>query len=683
MFANRLSFAFDFRGPSSTTDTACSSSLYAMEQAFEDMRSGKCDSAIVGGCNLILNPALSLQFKQLGLLSDDGMCKAFDESGNGYVRSDGCVVIFMQMSKDARREYASVLNVRTNTDGYKKNGILHPNGDMQLQLIRETYADIGLNSADVVYVEAHGTGTKAGDLQEVNSITDFFCCKDRKTPLLIGSVKSNMGHAEPASGLCALAKSLIAMEAGIIPGNLHYGSQNPDLNGIVDGRLKVVDRNTRWNGGIIGLNSFGFGGANAHAILKSNPKPKVTSVIDTVPGLVVVSGRTIDAVQILLADAEKHKDDKEYLGLINEIHAKNIPLHFYRGFAVIGNGETHREVVKLSEENRPIWYIYSGMGSQWAGMARDLMQVDVFQRSITKCAEALHPEGIDLIDIITRNDEKIFTNIVNSFISIAAMQVALTDLLNSVGISPHGIVGHSVGEIGCAYADGCLTAEQAVLAAYWRGCSITESDVQPGTMAAIGLSWEECCKILPIGLTPACHNSADNVTVSFSYSTTCIKCVNGELVQVSGPADLVNNLVATLTAEGIFAKAVNSSNIAFHSEYIADAGPKLRESLDRVIPNPKDRTSRWVSSSIPESDWTTTLAKQSSAAYHVNNLLSPVLFHEAVQHIPKNAICIEIAPSGLMQAILKRSLGSGVTNLPLIKRGHENNLKFMLRSVGQ
>lgn len=145
----------------------------------------------------------------------------------------------------------------------------------------------------------------------------------------------------------------------------------------------------------------------------------------------------------------------------------------------------------------------------------------------------------------------------------------------------------------------------------------------------------------------------------------------------------MNKFVATLNAEGVFAKAVSSSGIAFHSKYIADAGPKLRKSLDRIIPNPKNRTSRWVSSSIPESAWATPIAKQSSAAYHVNNLLSPVLFHEAVQHVPKNAICIEVAPTGLLQAILKRSLGSGVTNLSLIKRGHENNLQFLLSNVGK
>lgn len=155
------------------------------------------------------------------------------------------------------------------------------------------------------------------------------------------------------------------------------------------------------------------------------------------------------------------------------------------------------------------------------------------------------------------------------------------------------------------------------------------------------------------------------------------------MVQISGPTASVEKFVAQLSSEGIFAKAVKSSGIAFHSKYIAEAGPKLRKSLDRIIPTPKNRSPRWISSSIPEAAWNTPIAQQSSAAYHVNNLLSPVLFHEAIQHVPKNAIVIEIAPTGLLQAILKRSLGSDVTNLSLLKRGAEDNVTFFLTNIGK
>uniref|UniRef100_A0A336MQ27 Fatty acid synthase n=1 Tax=Culicoides sonorensis TaxID=179676 RepID=A0A336MQ27_CULSO len=544
MFANRLSFTFDLKGPSYAVDTACSSSLFAMAQAFEDMRLGRCDAAIVAGAGLILKPTMSLQFKRLGMLSPDGACKAFDESGNGYVRSEGCVVIFMQRACNARRIYSSVLNVRTNTDGSKEQGITYPSG-------------------------------------------------------------------------------------------------------------------------IVGVNSFGFGGANAHVILKSHRKPKTVTPKDNFPKIVVCSGRTEEAVEAILDDAAKHQDDEEYLGLINEVHSKPITNHFYRGYALLrGDDNVTKEVLDCKDERRPLWYIYSGMGSQWASMAKDLMQIDVFRNSIHRCAEALKPEGLDLVDILTKSDEARFDNILYSFVSIAAVQVALTDVLTHVGLVPDGMVGHSVGELGCAYADGCFTPEQTVLAAYWRGRSILDTNLSEGAMAAVGLSWEECEKRLPKDVIPACHNSEDSVTIS-------------------GPPKSVQKVVEEFTAEGIFAKGVKSSGMAFHSKYIADAAPRLRKSLDRIIPNPKNRTPRWISSSIPESQWNTPLATQSSAAYHVNNLLSPVLFHSGLQHVPKNAICIEIAPHGLLQAILKRSLGKEATNLSLMKRGSDDNVSFLLSNLGK
>lgn len=451
IFPSRISYAFDLKGPSYCVDTACSSSMYVFEHAFKDMRSGKCDSAIVAGTNLILKPQMTLQFKHLNMLSPDGKCQSFDKSNNGYVRSDACVVLFLQKAVNAKRIYATVLNVRTNTDGYKKLGITYPNGEMQNRLIRETYEEINLNPNEVVYVEAHGTGTKVGDPQEVASITDFFC-RNRKSPLLIGSVKSNMGHAEAASGLCSIAKVLIAMEEGVIPANLHFKVPNPELKGLIDGRLKVVDKHTPWGGGIVGINSFGFGGANVHLILKSNPKPKILTPFGKTPKLVLCSGRTLEAVQEILDDAIVHRDDDEYLALINDIYSKDIPLHYYRGYSVMSTtGPLQSDIFEMTDGNRPIWYIYPGMGSQWANMANDLMNFEVFSQSIHRCAEVLRSEDVDLLELLTNSTEKTFDNILNSFVAITAMQVALTDLLTSMGIKPDGVIGHSAGELGCAY----------------------------------------------------------------------------------------------------------------------------------------------------------------------------------------------------------------------------------------
>ncbi|KAG5306378.1 FAS synthase, partial [Pseudoatta argentina] len=667
MFANRVSFSFDFNGPSYAMDTACSSAMYGIHQAVTAMRAGECDAAIVGGLNLVLRPEASLQFHRLNMLSQDGKCKSFDVSGNGYVRSEAVVAIYLQKAKDARRVYAMVMHTKTNTDGYKSQGITYPNGEMQNRLMRETYSEAGINPADVSYVETHGTGTKVGDPEEINSVDELFC-KGRKTPLLIGSVKSNMGHSEPASGLCSIAKVLIAMEAGIIPANLHFNIPNPNIPGINEGRIRVVDKATPWNGGLVGINSFGFGGANAHVILRSNPKPKLSpllNITELLPKLIAVSGRTEEAVHTLLNRAQEHNKDDEFLSLLHVMHNNDIPGHHFRGYEILNVDGTREvnEVVNYNE-SRPIWFVFSGMGTQWPGMARQLFGIETFQRSLRRSADALAPHGIDLMNIIINATDDTYENVLDSFVSIAAMQVALVDILTSIGIHPDGIVGHSVGELGCAYADGAFTLEQTVLAAYCRGKAIVESNLEPGAMAAVGLSWEETKKICPSDIVPACHNSADSVTIS-------------------GPVAPLQKFVETLKSKNIFAKMVKSSGFAFHSKYIASAGPKLRASLDKIILNPKQRSPRWISSSVPESALSSPLAKFSSSAYHVNNLLSPVLFHEAIAHIPGNAITIEIAPHCLLQAILRRSLPSTVTNIGLHKRDHSDNLAFLLSNVGR
>ncbi|XP_059470308.1 fatty acid synthase [Neocloeon triangulifer] len=665
MFPNRISYTFDFSGPSYAIDTACSSSLFALQQAVSAMRTGQCDAAIVGGVNLLLKPTCSLQFHRLGMLSPQGMCKAFDASGNGYVRSEAAVVIYLQKASVSKRVYATVVNARTNTDGNKEQGITFPSGAMQKKLILETYSEAGVSPSDVVYVEAHGTGTKVGDPQEVNSIADVFC-KGRNTPLLIGSVKSNMGHSEPASGLCSMAKALIAMETGVIPANLHFKNPNKDIPALNDGRLKVVSENTSFPGGYVAINSFGFGGANAHVILKSNPKPKPSSPpLLTNPTVVAVSGRTEEAVQEFLKEVDQNQTDPEFIALVNEIHSNNIAGHEFRGYTLIGTEQKMTEVMQWNGEKRPVWFVFSGMGSQWAGMARDLMQIESFQSGIRRCHEAMKPHGLDLIDIVTNGDDNTFENVLNSFVSIAAVQVALVDVLTGLGIHPDGILGHSVGELGCAYADGTFTAEQAVLAAYWRGRCILESKLPPGGMAAVGMDWETVKARCPAGIVAACHNSADSVTIS-------------------GPADLIKTFVKTLTEEGIFAKEVKSGGVAFHSRYIAEAAPKLRAYLDKVVTNPKKRSARWISSSIPEESWGSELALYSSAAYHVNNLVSPVLFAEALRHVPENAVVIEIAPHCLLQAVLRRSsLPPSCLNVGLVRRGHSDNRLFLLSNIGK
>uniref|UniRef100_A0A7N9B0T0 Fatty acid synthase n=1 Tax=Mastacembelus armatus TaxID=205130 RepID=A0A7N9B0T0_9TELE len=706
MLANRLSYFFDFSGPSTAIDTACSSSLLALENAFHAIRQGHCDAALVGGVNLLLKPNTSVQFMKLGMLSPEGTCKSFDSSGDGYCRSEAAVAVLLTKRSVAKRVYATVVNAGNNTDGYKEQGESHqqpaiknlntsstnvtsvgssypvvmkwctcphtlvssgvtfPSGEMQKRLVQSLYQEANITPEQVEYVEAHGTGTKVGDPQEVNGIVNVFC-QSRQEPLLIGSTKSNMGHPEPASGLAALAKVLLSLERGVWAPNLHFSNPNPDIPALTDGRVQVVDRPIPIRGGIVGLNSFGFGGSNVHVILRPAGK-KVDATVQprTVPRVLQACGRTEAAVSNILQKGKKHAADDSFLSLLNEVSGVPTSSMPYRGYALIGPQSDITEVQQVQASARPLWYICSGMGTQWAGMGRSLMQLPEFRESILRSDSALKETGLVVSRLLMEADDATFEDTVHAFVGLAAIQIAQIDLLTKVGLQPDGIIGHSVGELACGYADGSLSHSEAILAAYWRGRCIKEANLPPGGMAAVGLTWEECLAQCPQGVVPACHNAEDTVTIS-------------------GPQDAISKFVSELKEQGVFAKEVRSAGVAFHSYYMASIAPALLAALKKVIKEPQQRSSRWVSTSIPQSEWDSPLALYSSADYHVNNLVSPVLFQEGLSLVPENAVVVEIAPHALLQAILKRSLKHTCSILPLMKRGHTNNLEFFLSNLGK
>ncbi|XP_045539247.1 fatty acid synthase-like [Papilio machaon] len=670
MLANRISYWLGVTGPSYTVDSACSSSLYALEHAFRAIRDGHCDAAIVGGSNLCLHPYVSLQFSRLGVLSPDGRCKSFDNNANGYARSEAIVVCFLQKAKDSRRVYAQLLHAKTNCDGYKEQGITYPAGQIQKLLLNEFYEECSIPPSTLEFVEAHGTGTRVGDPEELLAIDEVFCT-GRSEPLMIGSIKSNLGHSEPASGLCSIAKLCIAYSTGYIPPNLNYKVPREGVAALSEGRMQVVTDKQPWGRGLSGINSFGFGGANAHVLLKNVGKQKVNNGMpsDDLPRLVCVSGRTEAAVARLLDDLESRTVDVELVRLLHAIHNEDIAGHVVRGYTLLGSTPTKsvslfRDIQYFSGVQRPVWFVYSGMGSQWAGMATQLMRIPVFAAAIHKCHKVLEPKGINLTKIVTDPDPRIYDNILNSFIGIAAVQIGLTDVLRAVGIQPDYIIGHSVGELGCAYADGCFTAEEMILSAYSRGLASIETPFIKGSMAAVGLGYNQIKSMCPPEIEVACHNGPDSSTIS-------------------GPADIMQKFVAQLSQQGVFAKEVPCSNIAYHSRYIADAGPKLLKYLREVIKDPKPRSERWVSTSVPQALWKDPRAELSSAEYHTNNLLSPVLFEEAARLIHPNAITVEIAPHGLLQAILRRSLKEEVMNVALTQRKHEDNVQVLLNALGK
>lgn len=705
MFANRISYVFDFRGPSYAMDTACSSTFLAFHQAMLGLKAGQCDMAVVGGVSVCLRPVSALQFHKLNMLSVDGKCKYLDSSANGYVRSETCAVCILQKSSDAKRIYATVVHAKTNTDGYKDSGITYPSWEAQRDLLKDTYQECGVDPNDLIYLEAHGTGTPAGDPQECRAISEAICAQ-RKDPLLVGSVKTNLGHSETSSGMCSIAKVLVALQNCKMPSILHFENANSEIDALMKGQIRPCLENTELPPtGLVGINSFGFGGVNVHVILKAFNKMaslENSQIVDgKIPRIVLLAGRTVECCQYIIdwIRQNPHKVTREFLALLHEVYNSEIPGLGHRAYMLIkeplkppaikeapaeaatkqegGEQATPAEEAQTepedtsvkssivrSGEKRPLWYVFSGMGSQWPAMAKGMMALPMFAESIRKSCEILKPFNIDLIELICGEDPKVLETTVAPFVAIAAVQIALVDVLREMGIEPDGIVGHSVGELGCAYADGCFNHEQMLLSAYWRGKCVEEAQLPKGLMAAVGLRWDEAQRLCPEGVVPACHNSEDSVTISGSYEAT-------------------KKFVEQLSADNIFAREVKSSGISFHSYYMNPIGPHLLKKLRAIIPEPKLRSSKWVCSSLPETRWNEDLARYSAPEYFVNNLVSPVLFKEAFEKVPNNANLIEIAPHCLLQAILKRSMSKEAVYIPLMKRNNnDGNMEILFSAIG-
>ena len=372
MLSNYLSFYFDFKGPSLTVNTACSASLTAFDLAVKSLLCGQCEFAIAAGTNLLLKPGTALHMLRLGMLSKDGSCKTFDVSADGYVRSEGIVAVLLTTRENARRAYAQVLNSMSSCDGHKVEGIAYPSSQSQRELIWAVHYEVGLDPSETFYVEAHGTGTQAGDYEECKALDEAIArgknmqsehtAKDSSPvqskhcqnglPLLVGSVKSNMGHCEGAAGLTGVVKLLLSYQHGLIPPNLHYKSPNPRIASLVENHLTVVTTPTPLPPySQIGINSFGFGGAITHVILKGceNYSTAVSKVhvpevqMEDVTMVLPVTSRTEHGLVELMDFAANCRTDKEALTLLSHSFGSAPPTtHHHHGYVLWNKRELTR-----------------------------------------------------------------------------------------------------------------------------------------------------------------------------------------------------------------------------------------------------------------------------------------------------------------------------------------------------
>ncbi|XP_036142705.1 fatty acid synthase-like isoform X1 [Monomorium pharaonis] len=652
-----ISYYLDLKGPSHTTDTACSSSLSAVALGYNYIMSGVCEDAIIGTANLCFSPIINLLFTNLGVLSPNGYCKPFDSAANGFVRAETVAVIYLQKAKNAKRIYAVCPHIKLNSDGYKPEGITYPSQLGQTNLLTEFYNECGIPTFCLDYIEAHGTGTKVGDPQEVNAIQNVLC-KNRTTPLMIGSVKSNLGHTESASGITQIAKVIIAFESGFVPPNINYTTPRNDIDALVNGTVRVVKKPLPLKNGYIGISSFGFGGANVHALLKWNYKQKINNGLpnDDLPRLVILSGRSKKSVKLFLNDVVNYPIDEEYIRLLQDIHADNIEGHPWRGFIILNNQqqESIQEIQNFKNMKRPVWFIFSALG-------QNLLKFQVFANTIRMCDNILQPYGINITNILTKTDEILCENALYAFLGIVAIQIGLVDLLTSLEIIPDYMISHSAGELGCAYADKCLTIEQTILSAYFIGLACVEEKIIRSSMAVVNSDYGNLRNICPTDIKIICCNSKNSIVVC-------------------GPTESVQKFMKELQLNNIHVKEIYC-NVPYHCSYLASIKTQLLLNLNNVIPRPKKRSLKWISSSIPCTEWFTSAASLSSADYHTHSILNPVLFEQTTQLIPSNAITIEIAPDNILQKVLKESLGTKA-NIVLNKRT-EQNIEVLLKGIGR
>ncbi|CAH0395941.1 unnamed protein product [Bemisia tabaci] len=661
--ANRLSFTLNLKGPSFTALGGYGQTFHFIDEARAQLEEGEIDAAVIVTANYILSPRSLAILHGMGLAANDGKCSSFDQNAHGYALSEGCVAFFLQRASEARRNWATVIGAEYRFFGTKEGNVLAFDGGPAKEMLRQLYSKWNVDPADVGYIEADGCGIKDRDTEEANIISDVFCRKRRK-PLLIGSVKSNVGHAEAAACAIGAVKAIIALKNTKIPPNININSPLPELT---SRGIKVVTESTIYDGDLIGVNTIGLTGHFGHLLLRANPRKSSTTVIEeTLPQIILLSSRTESGMEDIMTRVRKTKITPEFASLANGVFSQEIQNHMYRGYGIVSSDSANVTIKsqRADGDQRPIWWVFSGMGSQWNTMGSQLMHIPIFRDTIDRCDKVLAPHGVDVKYIITTEDKDIFDNILNAFVGITAVQIGLTEILRALKLEPAGMVGHSVGELGCAYADGCLTLEQTILAAHARGKASREATLIKGMMAAIGMSYGDIVKQLPESIDVACRNSNSSCTIS-------------------GPAADVEKFVSELTSQKVFARSVNVANIAYHSRYIQPAAPVLLKYLKEVIPENTARSEKWISSSIPKENWGSELATYSSPEYHTNNLLSPVLFEDTIKSIPSNAILIEIAPHGLLQAILKRAMPKKVTNVPLTLRSSPDGVTFLLEAIGQ
>ena len=665
--ANRLSHAFDLRGPSMVVDTACSSAMVALHQACETVRSGRSALAVAGGVNLLVEPLTFVGFSKAMMLSPTFRCRSFSADADGYVRAEGGGLVVLKRLSDALadgdRVHAVLLATGTNTDGRTK-GLAMPSPQAQADLLREIYGGIGVDADDLVYVEAHGTGTPVGDPVECAALGEVLGRRRVEAgPLPIGSVKTNMGHLESASGMPGLFKAMLVLRHGVVPPSLHGERPNPDIDFASLG-LHPVSQALPVGRGVVGVNSFGFGGTNAHAVLASAP------VADEAPRPaggalpVVVSARSSEALatavsrmrdRLAEASAEEFYDLAHTTCLRRTHDAHRVVVVAADPFEAANRLDAalqgDREVpgaLDAATARDGVAFVFSGNGSQWFGMGRDLLAGEpAFRAAVVAADAALRPHlGWSVVEELTASVDRLHDTAVAQPL-LFTVQWGLVALLRERGVVPSAVLGHSVGEVAAACAAGALDLDTAARVVAERSLAQART-AGTGRMAAVGLP----------------RDRAEEALAEFSGRLALAAVNSRQDVTVAGDADAVTRLVEKLIANDLFARELDL-DYPFHSPAMDPIEDRVRTRLADV---------RSVEPEIPMLSTVTGMpvrAGQLDADYWWRNVRQPVLFDQAASVLAEQGIgvVVEIGPHPVLTGYLRRTRDEPLRTVVTMNRG--------------
>ncbi len=585
--ANRLSYVFNLNGPSIAVDTACSSSLVALHQAVRSLRLGECDTAIVAGVNVLLNPDISIAFSQAGMLSPTGRCRTFDADADGYVRSEGVGVILLRRLNDAEaagdQVRCIVAGSAINQDG-RGNGLTAPNGLAQQAVVRSAMRDAGITAQDIAYIEAHGTGTPLGDPIEINNLAKVME-ERRGDPVLIGAAKAAIGHTEAAAGIAGVIKTVLAMEAGMLPPQPHLVALNPRLKQAAEEVVTPVRSLTQWPETRLhaGISAFGFGGTNAHVILARYQKATASASRTSSPekAILTLSARSEGALHALVAGVTANPpadpcDFAASLAARRTTHghrlalpvSRNAPEAMQTALAACleGSADTAKRGIRLGSRSPRLVFAFTGQGSQLPGMGMELYRTrTVFRQTLDRMADALE---MPLATILSQADEEEMRQTALAQPAIFALQVALVEELAHHGIRPDTVMGYSLGEYTAACIAGALAPEDMARVVAERG-RLFQSLPEDGGMLSLRAPAEWVEREIA--------DKLDRLAISARISS--------ETTVVAGDRSALDRLRQQAETMKYPARPLNVSH-AFHSPLIEPVLQALGDICDRAAPRP-------------------------------------------------------------------------------------------------